>query len=168
MDTTHDDLVDALANQIHDANPGMFWMDAVRAAEARLAEQPSAEPITFRYDRLSDNTLVGYHAGVVAIVHPPATFVSQPVVRWALAGDGIDIATGPAGETASMSLSCAAAAQAMADHFGVPFAGYETADSWTPEPPHPRDCYPCKGTGRVVGFGAAHGGPCPADHQTEG
>lgn len=29
---------------------------------------------------------------------------------------------------------------------------------------HPSDCYPCKGTGRVIGFGAANGGPCPADH----
>lgn len=33
---------------------------------------------------------------------------------------------------------------------------------------HPADCYPCKGTGRVVGFGAANGGPCPADPWSEG
>lgn len=33
---------------------------------------------------------------------------------------------------------------------------------------HPADCYPCKGTGSVIGFGAAHGGPCPADPIAEG
>lgn len=34
--------------------------------------------------------------------------------------------------------------------------------------PHPKDCYPCQGTGFVVGFGAPAGAPCPADHITEG
>lgn len=27
---------------------------------------------------------------------------------------------------------------------------------------HQRDCYPCRGTGRVIGFGRANGAPCPA------
>jgi len=34
--------------------------------------------------------------------------------------------------------------------------------------PHPKDCYPCKGTGFVIGFGAPAGAPCPADHIMEG
>lgn len=43
-----------------------------------------------------------------------------------------------------------------ADHFAT-----ETLLDWLTQLAH-RGCYPCKGTGRVVGFGAAHGAPCPA------
>jgi len=30
---------------------------------------------------------------------------------------------------------------------------------------HPADCYPCKGTGRVIGFGAHPNALCPADQR---